>query len=45
MTRTCDECGKDLVPFAGTWLCPDAAREIKEYEDDIRLVIEGVPQP
>lgn len=26
--RTCDTCGERLIPFAGTWMCPDTVAKL-----------------
>lgn len=36
----CEVCGREMVPYAGTLLCPGAVREIEDYESDVRRIIE-----
>lgn len=30
MIRVCDVCDQELVPFAGTWICPDGLKDLPE---------------
>jgi hypothetical protein len=38
----CDVCNRELVPFAGTYLCPTAVEEIENYEADVKWFLEGM---